>query len=46
MFSATVITGTSMKCWWTIPMPSLIAVAGESTSTRVPSTKISPSVGL
>ena len=29
MFSATVITGTSMKCWWTIPMPSLIAAAGE-----------------
>ena len=23
MFSATVITGTSMKCWWTIPIPSV-----------------------
>ena len=27
MFSATVITGMSMKCWCTIPMPRSIAVA-------------------
>ena len=25
MFSATVITGMSMKCWCTMPMPALIA---------------------
>ena len=28
MFSATVNTGTSMKCWWTIVMPRAIASDG------------------
>ena len=27
-FSATVKTGISMKCWWTIPMPAAIASPG------------------
>ena len=46
MFSATVITGTSMKCWWTMPIPSLIAADGEAISTGLPSTRISPASGL
>ena len=29
MFSATVITGISMKCWCTIPIPASIASLGE-----------------
>ena len=29
MFSVTVITGTSMKCWCTMPMPSSIALDGR-----------------
>ena len=29
MFSVTVITGTSMKCWWTMPMPRSIARDGD-----------------
>jgi hypothetical protein len=29
MFSVTVITGMSMKCWCTIPMPSSIACFGD-----------------
>ena len=28
MFSATVKTGTSMKCWCTMPMPAAIASRG------------------
>ena len=27
-FSATVKTGTSMKCWWTMPMPAAMASPG------------------
>src|SRR5947209_17221866 len=46
MFSATVITGTSMKCWWTIPMPSSIATDGDPISTGRPSIRISPASGL
>jgi len=41
-FSATVNTGTSMKCWWTMPIPSRMAFEGESISTMLPSTTISP----
>ena len=29
MFSATVIVSTSMKCWWTMPMPSAMASCGR-----------------
>ena len=36
MFSATVITGMSMKCWCTIPIPRSIASFGESIRTRSP----------
>src|SRR6201996_7153173 len=46
MFSATVITRTSMKCWWTMPIPRAIAADGEPISTGWPSTRISPSSGL
>jgi hypothetical protein len=45
MFSATVITGTSMKCWWTMPIPSAMARVGESIVTGRPSTMTSPSSG-
>jgi len=44
-FSATVKTGTSMKCWWTMPMPALIASFGESKVTGSPSIRIWPSLG-
>jgi hypothetical protein len=46
MFSVTVITGTSMKCWCTMPMPSSIARDGDVTWTGSPLTRISPSSGL
>ena len=36
MFSATVMTGMSMKCWCTMPMPASIAARGESMRTRSP----------
>ena len=45
MFSATVMTGTSMKCWWTIPIPRSIACRGESIDTGCPSSRSSPSSG-
>ena len=44
-FSATVNTGTSMKCWWTMPMPAAIASPGPWKVTGVPSTRISPPSG-
>ena len=36
MFSATVITGISMKCWCTIPIPRAIASFGELKTTCLP----------
>ena len=36
MFSATVITGISMKCWWTMPIPRSIASRGELIVTGLP----------
>ena len=36
MFSATVITGMSMKCWCTMPIPRSIASRGDGTSPAVP----------
>ena len=45
MFSATVNTGTSMKCWWTMPIPCLIASLGEVMRTFSPSITISPESG-
>ena len=42
-FSATVNTGTSMKCWWTIPMPAAIASPGPAKCCGFPSMRISPS---
>ena len=44
-FSATVNTGTSMKCWCTIPMPAAMASFGEWKLAALPSSKISPSSG-
>ena len=35
MFSATVITGISMKCWCTMPIPASIAAFGEPSVTRL-----------
>ena len=45
MFSNTVIASTSMKCWCTMPMPSLTAWLGDSIRTCLPLRKIDPSVG-
>ena len=44
-FSATVIDGTCMKCWCTIPRPAAMASPEEVKWTSFPSTKICPSVG-
>ena len=44
-FSATVKTGTSMKCWCTMPMPAAIASRGEPNFAGLPSIRISPSSG-
>jgi hypothetical protein len=40
MFSATVITGISMKCWCTIPIPRLIASFGDRIETGSPFIRI------
>src|SRR4029453_7670712 len=45
MFSATDMTGISMKCWWTIPMPARMASPGEWKVTGAPFRRISPSSG-
>ena len=45
MFSATVMTGISMKCWCTIPIPRSIAFLGDSIFTGSPLIRISPSSG-
>ena len=45
MFSATVMTGTSMKCWCTIPIPWSIASRGEWSVTGSPRMAIWPAVG-
>jgi len=45
MFSATVITGISMKCWCTIPIPRSIASWGDVSATGWPLIRISPSSG-
>ena len=45
-FSATEKSGTSMKCWWTIPTRWASAARGESISTCSPRILISPSSGL
>ena len=44
-FWATVMVGTSMKCWWIMPIPALMASAGERKLSLFPSMKISPSSG-
>ncbi len=44
-FSATVKTGTSMKCWWTMPIPASIASPGSWKWTSWPSMRIVPSSG-
>jgi hypothetical protein len=45
MFSATVMTGISMKCWWTIPIPLRIASFAEEKATGFSLILISPSSG-
>ncbi len=45
MFSAIVMTGISMKCWCTMPMPSRIASADVRRVTAFPPIRISPSSG-
>ena len=44
-FSATVMSGSSAGCWWTMAMPSSAADNGVSCSTPVPSTSIVPLSG-
>ena len=46
MFSQTVRTGTSMKCWWTIPIPAAMASLGEENLEGCPFTLIVPESGL
>ena len=46
MFSVTVMTGMSMKCWCTIPIPSSIAFFGEWIDTGFPFMRISPESGV
>ena len=46
MFSATVTSGQSAISWWTKPMPSSCARAGEVISTGLPLRMISPLSGL
>jgi hypothetical protein len=46
MFSATVITGMSMKCWCTIPIPARMASRADENATRRPLSRISPPSGL
>ena len=45
MFSVTVCDGTSVKCWWTIPIPAAIASRGDPKLTGRPSRSISPASG-
>ena len=44
-FSQTENTGTSMKCWWTIPIPALMASPGSLKLCTTPSMTISPASG-
>ena len=41
-FSATVNVSTSMKCWWTMPMPAAMASWLPPMATGRPATRISP----
>ena len=45
MFSATVMSGRSAGCWWTIAIPRPCAVAGVRLSTSLPSKTIVPLSG-
>ena len=45
MFSSTVIAGTSMKCWCTMPIPRLMDSSGEDMPTFLPLIRISPESG-
>ena len=45
MFSATVITGISMKCWCTMPICASMASDGDVKRTARPSSRISPASG-
>ena len=44
-FSATLMTGISMKCWCTMPIRMPIASRGEPICTGSPRRRISPSSG-
>ena len=46
MFSATVMTGTSWKCWWTMPMPRRIASLGSLIRLESPLMVIVPASGV
>ena len=44
-FSATVMLGTSVKCWYTMPIPSAWASCGDRMSRSRPATVIWPASG-
>src|SRR6267143_361929 len=44
-FSVTVMAGTSMKCWWIMPMPAASASRGVWPSSRCPSNSMRPASG-
>src|SRR3954453_3051607 len=43
--SATVIDGTSVKCWWTMPIPARLAAIGSGISIPAPVSRIVPALG-
>ena len=45
MFSATVMSGSTAGCWWTIAMPCWVATAGDSPSSSWPFIVIVPPSG-
>ena len=44
-FSATLKTGTNMKCWWTMPIPASMASPGPENDCSAPSRTMRPSSG-
>jgi hypothetical protein len=45
MFSVTVKLWTSLKCWWTMPMPELVGALGPEIRTSWPRTLMVPESG-
>ena len=45
-FSKTVALSANLKCWWTMPMPNLIASCGDRRVTSLPKNLMCPASGL